>query len=79
MAGTFNCYSEEFAPYYMTVMQLLNDYQNVTIKQVPRRMNEEANSLAQASIGLKLSSSVLYKAITVQKKLLPSVKRRVLV
>ncbi|KAH7853832.1 hypothetical protein Vadar_007117 [Vaccinium darrowii] len=74
--GTFKCYSEELAPYYMAAMQLLDDFQNAAVKHVPRRMNEEANSLAQASTGLKLSPGVLYKAITVQKRLLPSVKRR---
>ncbi|KAH7840453.1 hypothetical protein Vadar_017210 [Vaccinium darrowii] len=60
----------------MAAMQLLDDFQNVTVKHVPKRMSEEANSLAQALIGLKLSPGVLYKAITVQKRLLPSMKRR---
>lgn len=49
LAGTFKCYSEELAPYYMAAMQLLQDFQDVIVKHVPRRMNEEANSLAQAS------------------------------
>lgn len=60
----------------MAAMQLLQDFENVTVQHVPRRMNEEANSLAQASTCLKLSSGLLYKVISVQKRLLPSVKRR---
>lgn len=39
-------------------------------------MNEEAISLAQASTGLKLSPGTLSKVVTVQKRLLPSVRRR---
>lgn len=59
----------------MAAMQLLQDFDNVLVKHVPRRMNEEANSLAQASTGLKLSLGALHKITTVQKWLLPSVKR----
>ncbi|XP_058202628.1 uncharacterized protein LOC131317065 [Rhododendron vialii] len=76
LAGTFKCYSEELAPYYMAAMQLVQDFDDVTVRHVPRRMNEEANSLAQASTGLKLSPGTLFRAVTVQKKLLPSIRRR---
>ncbi|XP_058217458.1 uncharacterized protein LOC131328539 [Rhododendron vialii] len=41
-----------------------------------RSMNTEANSLAQASTGLKLAPETIHKIITIQKKLLPSVRRR---
>ncbi|XP_058217478.1 uncharacterized protein LOC131328562 [Rhododendron vialii] len=53
LAGIFKCYSEDLAPYYMAVVQLMQDFDNVTIKHVSRSMNTEANSLAQASTGLK--------------------------
>ncbi|XP_058202642.1 uncharacterized protein LOC131317077 [Rhododendron vialii] len=76
LAGTFKCYSKELAPYYMAAIQLVQDFDDVTVRHVPRRMNEEANSLAQASTGLKLSPGTLSRAVTVQKKLLPSVRRR---
>lgn len=46
------------------------------MKHVSRRMNEEANSLALASTGLKLSPGTLSKAVPVQKRLLPSIRRR---
>ncbi|XP_058220015.1 uncharacterized protein LOC131330449 [Rhododendron vialii] len=39
-------------------------------------MNTEANSLAQASTSLKLAPETIHKIITVQKRLLPSVRRR---
>ncbi|XP_058203009.1 uncharacterized protein LOC131317479 [Rhododendron vialii] len=57
LAGTFKCYSEELAPYYMAAVQLIQDFDN-------------------ASTGLKLSPETLHKIITVQKRLLPSVRRR---
>ena len=76
LAGTFKCYSEELAPYYMAAMQLLDDFDDVVLLHVPRSMNGEANSLAQASTGLRLPQGVMSKAITITKRLLPSVKRR---
>ena len=78
LAGLYKCYSEDLAPYYMAAMQLMDDFDDVILLHVPRRMNEQADSLAQASTGLKLPPGVMSKVITVTKRLLPSVKRRAL-
>ncbi|XP_058203002.1 uncharacterized protein LOC131317472 [Rhododendron vialii] len=76
LVGTFKCYSKDLAHYYMAAVQLIQNFDNVTVKHVSRSMNTEANSLAQASIGLKLSPKMIHKIITVQKRLLPSIRRR---
>ncbi|XP_058185787.1 uncharacterized protein LOC131303013 [Rhododendron vialii] len=76
LAGTFKCYSEDLAPYCMAAVQLIQDFDNVTVKHVTRSMNTEANSLAQASTGLKLAPETIHKIITVQKRLLPYVRMR---
>ncbi|XP_058181214.1 uncharacterized protein LOC131299647 [Rhododendron vialii] len=57
-------------------MQLIQDFNKVTVKHVSRSMNTEANSLAQASTGLRLAPETIRKIMTVQKRLLPSVRRR---
>ncbi|XP_058185873.1 uncharacterized protein LOC131303099 [Rhododendron vialii] len=72
----FKCYSEDLAPYYMAAMQLIQDFDNVTVKHVSKSMNTEANSLAQAFTGLRLAPETIHKIITIQKRLLPSVRRR---
>ncbi|XP_058185781.1 uncharacterized protein LOC131303007 [Rhododendron vialii] len=63
----------------MAAVQLIQDFDNVIVKHVSRSMNTEANRLAQASTGLKLALETIHKIITVQKRLLPSVRRRGLV
>ncbi|XP_058217452.1 uncharacterized protein LOC131328531 [Rhododendron vialii] len=76
LARTFKCYNEELAPYYMAAVQLIQDFDNVIVKHVSRSMYTEANSLAQALTGRKLSPETLHNIITVQKRLLPSVRRK---
>ncbi|XP_058223015.1 uncharacterized protein LOC131332735 [Rhododendron vialii] len=76
LVGTFKCYSEDLAPYYMAAMQLIQDFDNVTVKHLSRNMNTEANSLAQASTGLRLAPETIHKIITVQNRLLLSLRRR---
>ncbi|XP_058208221.1 uncharacterized protein LOC131321234 [Rhododendron vialii] len=76
LAGAFKCYSEDLASYYMAAMQLIQDFDNVMVKHVLRSMNTEANSLAQASTGLRLAPETIHKIIIIQNRLLPSVRRR---
>ncbi|KAH7860721.1 hypothetical protein Vadar_017172 [Vaccinium darrowii] len=72
----WECNSEEIAPYYMAARQLLDEFDDASLLHVPRRFNQEANELAQIATGIKIPQGWYKRTITIQKRSLPSVKRR---
>ncbi|KAH7839844.1 hypothetical protein Vadar_009567 [Vaccinium darrowii] len=70
------CNSEEIAPYYMAARQLLDEFDDASLLHVPRRFNQEANELAQIATGIKIPQVWYRRTITIQKRSLPSFKRR---
>ncbi|KAH7854829.1 hypothetical protein Vadar_018178 [Vaccinium darrowii] len=76
LGGIYKCNSEEIAPYYMAARQLLDEFDDASLLHVPRRFNQEANELAQIATGIKIPQGWYKRTITIQKRSLPSVKRR---
>ncbi|KAH7844302.1 hypothetical protein Vadar_026615 [Vaccinium darrowii] len=72
----WECNSEEIAPYYMAARQLLDEFDDASLLHIPRRFNQEANELAQIATGIKISQGWYKRTITIQKRSLPSFKRR---
>ncbi|KAH7860659.1 hypothetical protein Vadar_016463 [Vaccinium darrowii] len=72
----WECNSEELAPYYMAARQLLDEFDDASLLHVPRRFNQEANELAQIATGIKIPQGWYKRTITIQKRSLPSFKRR---
>ncbi|KAH7864116.1 hypothetical protein Vadar_025982 [Vaccinium darrowii] len=72
----WECNSEEIAPYYMAARQLLDEFDDASLLHIPRRFNQEANELAQIATGIKIPQGWYKRTITIQKKSLPSFKRR---
>ena len=70
LVRAYKCHSKDLAPYYMAVKQLIDDFDDVSISHIFRRFHNEANELAQATTG------VYQRRITVQKRVLPLVRRR---
>ncbi|XP_058198420.1 uncharacterized protein LOC131313941 [Rhododendron vialii] len=69
LAGTFKCYSEELAPYYMAAVQLIQDFDNVIVKHVSRSTNTEANKKATPSVRRRgLGLEVFVSDLPVEKE-----------
>ena len=78
LAGEYKFHSEELAPYFMPAKQILDDFDDVIVEHIPKKFNVEVNELAQIATGVTISPGIYSKLVTVHKKLLPSVKRRML-
>lgn len=76
LAGEHKCHREDLAPYYMAAKQLIDDFDDVLISHILRRYNNEANELAQTATRVNIPQGVYQRTITVQKRVLPSVRRR---
>ncbi|XP_075494140.1 uncharacterized protein LOC142531771 [Primulina tabacum] len=76
MLGEYKCSSLALAPYFTAVSQLLDDFEEVTFKHVPRQDNWEADELAQISSGLRILLELTHKLLLVQKKNHPSIYQR---
>ncbi|KAH7835024.1 hypothetical protein Vadar_022159 [Vaccinium darrowii] len=76
LGGIYRCNSEEIAPYYMAARQLLDEFDDASLLHIPRRFNQEANELAQIATGIKIPQGWYRRTITIQKRSLPSFKRR---
>ena len=64
------------APYFTTVIQLVDYFENVSYLHVPRESNWEADELSQVASGLRMSEELTHKLIFMQKKAHPSIHER---
>ncbi|XP_073277708.1 uncharacterized protein [Primulina huaijiensis] len=76
LSGEFKCTSLSLAPYYTAASQLLDDFEEVSLIQVPRQENWEADELAQVTSGLKISPELTHRLVLIQKKNHPSIQQR---
>ena len=53
LTGEYKCNILVLAPYFTTAIQLLDSFDNVEFKHVPRESNWEANELTQIAFGGK--------------------------
>ncbi|GKV50000.1 hypothetical protein SLEP1_g56718 [Rubroshorea leprosula] len=58
------------------VLKQLSEFDDVSIKYVPRDQNYEANEMAQIASGLRIPEGVMQKVVIVEKRNLPSIHQR---
>ncbi|GKV35610.1 hypothetical protein SLEP1_g43856 [Rubroshorea leprosula] len=76
LSGEYKCTSVVLSPYFATAIQLLEEFDDVSLKHIPRNMNIEANELAQIASGVKMPEGILEKVIIIEKHMLPSIHQR---
>ncbi|GKV04468.1 hypothetical protein SLEP1_g16622 [Rubroshorea leprosula] len=76
LSGEYKCTSLALAPYFALAVQLLEEFDDVSIRHVPRDENYEANEMAQIASGLRIPEGVMQKVVIVEKRSLPSIHQR---
>ncbi|GKV01725.1 hypothetical protein SLEP1_g14266 [Rubroshorea leprosula] len=76
LSGEYKCTSPALAPYFALAVQLLEEFDDVSIRHVPRDQNYEANEMAQIASGLRIPEGVMQKVVIVEKCNLPSIHQR---
>ncbi|GKU85793.1 hypothetical protein SLEP1_g415 [Rubroshorea leprosula] len=76
LSGEYKYTSVLLSPYFATAIQLLEEFDDVSLKHIPRNMNIEANELAQIASGVKMPEGILEKVIVIEKRMLPSIHQR---
>ncbi|GKV11366.1 hypothetical protein SLEP1_g22629 [Rubroshorea leprosula] len=71
--GEYKCTSLALAPYFALAVQLLEEFDDVSIKHVPRDQNYEANEMAQIASSLRIPEGVMQKVVIIEKRSLPSI------
>ncbi|GKV04389.1 hypothetical protein SLEP1_g16547 [Rubroshorea leprosula] len=74
--GEYKCTSFALAPYFALAVQLLEEFDDVSIRHVSRDQNYEANEMAQIASGLRIPKGVMQKVVIVEKRSLPSIHQR---
>ena len=68
----FKCLSLSIEPYLRKAFDILNRFNDVHIKHIPREFNFTANELAQVASGLSLRDGVCERLLKVERRTLPS-------
>ncbi|GKV11259.1 hypothetical protein SLEP1_g22525 [Rubroshorea leprosula] len=76
LSGEYKCTSMVLSPYFATAIQLLEEFDDVSLKHIHRNMNIEANELAQIASSVKMPEGILEKVIVIEKRILPSIHQR---
>ncbi|XP_038685735.1 uncharacterized protein LOC119985518 [Tripterygium wilfordii] len=76
LIGEYKCNNLAIAPYYVTAVQLLVEFEEVTLNHLSREDNWKANELAHTASGLWMSADLTHKIILVDKRLHPSIRER---
>ncbi|GKV30040.1 hypothetical protein SLEP1_g38905 [Rubroshorea leprosula] len=67
LSGKYKCTSVVLSPYFATAIQLLEEFDDVSLKHNPRMMNVKANELAQIASSVKMPRGILEKVIVIEK------------
>ena len=68
----YKCVKEHLFMYFAMVNQLLENFEVVSIRHVPRIENQVANDLAQIASGYKVSTGKLKDFVEVKDKVSPT-------
>ncbi|GKV53168.1 hypothetical protein SLEP1_g59706 [Rubroshorea leprosula] len=68
LSSEYKCTSVALSPYFATAIQLLEEFDDVSLKHIPRNMNIEANELAQIASRVKMPEGILEKVIVIEKR-----------
>ncbi|GKV06953.1 hypothetical protein SLEP1_g18770 [Rubroshorea leprosula] len=74
--GECKCTSLALALYFALAVQLLEEFDDVSIRHVPIDQNYEANEMAQIASGLQIPEGVMQKVVIVEKRSLPLIHQR---
>ena len=69
----YKCNNLLLAPYFTTIVQLLDSFDNVEFEHVPRESNWEVDELAQIASDVKQGEELTHKLIIIEKKNHPSI------
>ncbi|GKV24834.1 hypothetical protein SLEP1_g34388 [Rubroshorea leprosula] len=64
LSGEYNCISLALAPYFALAMQLLEEFDDVSIRHVPRDHNHETNEIAQIASGLQIPEDESFQMLS---------------
>ncbi|GKU86461.1 hypothetical protein SLEP1_g981 [Rubroshorea leprosula] len=59
LSSEYKCTSLALAPYFALAVQLLEEFDDVSIRHVPRDQNYEANEMAQIASGLRIPEALM--------------------
>ncbi|GKU99855.1 hypothetical protein SLEP1_g12638 [Rubroshorea leprosula] len=76
LSGEYKCTSVVLSPYFVIAIQLLEEFDDVSLKHIPHSMNIETNELAQIASDVKMPEGILEKVIVIEKRMLPSINQR---
>ncbi|XP_043693059.1 uncharacterized protein LOC122643509 [Telopea speciosissima] len=71
--GEYRCESEHLVRHHMMVSGLVIQFDDVSLKHVPRLRNQTTNVLAQIASGLRPKEDYLEKTIVIRKQLVSSI------
>ncbi|GKV02907.1 hypothetical protein SLEP1_g15285 [Rubroshorea leprosula] len=54
LSGEYKCTNLTLAPYFALAVQLLKEFDDVSLRHVPKDQNYEANEMAQLALGLRI-------------------------
>ncbi|GKV43324.1 hypothetical protein SLEP1_g50628 [Rubroshorea leprosula] len=63
LSGEYKCTSLALAPYFALAVQLLEEFDDVSIRHMSRDQNYEANEMAQIASGLRIPEGVMQKVM----------------
>ncbi|GKV03063.1 hypothetical protein SLEP1_g15430 [Rubroshorea leprosula] len=76
LSGEYKYTSMVLSPYFAIAIQLLEEFDDASLKHIPHNMNIEANELAQIASGVKMPKGIMEKVIIIEKRMLPSIHQR---
>ncbi|KAL1353230.1 hypothetical protein AAHE18_06G223400 [Arachis hypogaea] len=74
----YRCVSENLRKYFDVATELLSKFDNVIVRHVPRKLNQEANELVQIASRYKIKPSTLEKLVRIKDIFMHLRERKVL-
>ncbi|OMO89508.1 Retrotransposon gag protein [Corchorus capsularis] len=68
----YKCTSPSLLPYYAMAIQLMDEFDDVSIEHVPRHQNDGANVAAQLASGITFQDKIWKKVVHVERRSMPS-------
>ncbi|XP_008240624.1 PREDICTED: uncharacterized protein LOC103339121 [Prunus mume] len=76
LTGEYQCTSENLTMYYVTALNMADEFSKISFVHVPRAKNHEANEMAQVASGVNIPDSDHDCVIRIEKRTLPALVER---
>jgi ribonuclease HI len=76
LKGTYKCLSFTLVPFLNRALELLDQFNEVSLEHIPRECNHAANELAQLATGISFADGVRERILKVERRTLPSFMAR---